>query len=46
MNHLLIQTEGGPLGIVGRIHTDLTKPALLVVSGSFPPKDFLHDLVR
>lgn len=45
MDFLLLQTSGGPLGCVGRIHTDRPRPALLAVNGSFPPKDHLHDLV-
>lgn len=44
MDHLSIQTEGGPLSIVGRVHTDRTKPSLLVVRGSFPPKDHMLEL--
>lgn len=44
MDHLSIQTEGGPLSIVGRVHMDRTKPSLLVVRGSFPPKDHMLDL--
>jgi hypothetical protein len=44
MEYLSIQTEGGPLGFVGRIHTDRIRPSLLVVRGSFPPKDHMLDL--
>ena len=45
MEHLLIQNSGGPLGFVGRLHTDQVRPSLLVVTGSFPPEGYLHDLV-
>jgi pimeloyl-ACP methyl ester carboxylesterase len=45
MEHLLIQTSGGPLGFVGRLHTDQVRPSLLVVTGSFPPDGYLHGLV-
>jgi hypothetical protein len=45
MNHLLMQTGGGPLGFVGQLHTDVARPSLLVVTGSFPPEGYLHDLV-
>jgi hypothetical protein len=46
MEHLLIQTSGGPLGFVGRLHTDQVRPSLLVVTGSFPPDGYLHGLVN
>lgn len=45
MDFLTIQTPAGPLGVVGRIHTDQTRPALLVVNGAFPPRDIHHDLI-
>jgi hypothetical protein len=45
MDFLTIQTSVGPLGFVGRIHTDQRRPSLLAVSGSFPPKGYLHDLI-
>jgi hypothetical protein len=45
MDFLTIQTSAGPLGFVGRIHTDRRRPALLAVNGSFPPKTYLHDLI-
>lgn len=45
MNHLLVQTDAGAIGFAGRIHTDRARPALLAVSGSFPPLDHMHDLI-
>jgi hypothetical protein len=45
MSHLLIQNDDGPIGFVGRIHTDRPRPALLAVGGSFPPAGHMHDLV-
>jgi hypothetical protein len=45
MEHLLFQNDGGPLGFAGRLHTDRARPALLAISGSFPPPGYLHDLV-
>jgi len=45
MDFLTLQTGAGPLGLVGRIHTDRPRPGLLAVSGSFPSKTYLHDLV-
>jgi hypothetical protein len=45
VEHLLIQSDGGPLGLVGRLHVDRPRPTLLVINGSWPPRGFLHDLV-
>jgi len=45
MDFLTLQTSAGPLGFVGRIHTDRPRPALVAVSGSFPPRTYLHDLI-
>ena len=45
MDHLVIDTASGPLGFVGRFLTDRPRPALLAVTGSFPPKDHLHELI-
>jgi len=44
MDHLIFQSAGGPLGVVGRIHPD-SRAALLIVDGAFPPPGHLHDLV-
>jgi len=45
MEFLNFSTSAGPLGVVGQVHTDRRRPCLLAVNGSFPQKDFLHDLV-
>ena len=45
MNHLLVQSDAGPIDFAGRIHTDRARPGLLVVTGSFPPIDHMHDLI-
>jgi hypothetical protein len=45
MNRLIVQTSFGPLHVVGRLHADRHRPALLTVGGAFPPDDFMHDLV-
>ena len=44
MEHLFVQTSAGSFGFIGRLHTDRRRPALLAVNGSFPAKDYLHDL--
>jgi hypothetical protein len=44
VEHLFVQTSVGPFGFIGRLHTDRRRPALLAVNGSFPQKDYLHDL--
>ena len=44
MDHISIQTPGGPLSFVGRIHTDHARPSLVAVRGSFPPPGQLLDL--
>jgi hypothetical protein len=44
MDHISIQTPGGPLSFVGRVHTDHARPSLLAVRGVFPPDDQLLDL--
>jgi hypothetical protein len=44
MDFLAVQTTIGPLAFVGRLHTGPRRPALLVVRGAFPPKEYLHDL--
>lgn len=44
MDHLSIQTAGGRLSFVGRIHTDRPRPSLLAVRGTFPPKNHMLDL--
>jgi hypothetical protein len=44
MDLVTLQTSAGPFGLVGRIHADRRRPALLAVGGSFPPKTYLHDL--
>jgi hypothetical protein len=45
MDFMTLQTRAGPMGVVGRVHTGSRRPALLVINGSFPPKEFRHDLV-
>jgi pimeloyl-ACP methyl ester carboxylesterase len=45
MDFLTIQTTAGPLGFVGRLHAGQRRPSLVAVSGSFPPKGYLHDLI-
>jgi hypothetical protein len=45
MDRLIVQTSFGPLHVVGRLHADRERPALLAIGGAFPPDDFLHDLV-
>jgi pimeloyl-ACP methyl ester carboxylesterase len=45
MNHLIISTERDRLYLVGRIHTDPTRPALVAMSGIWAPADQLHELV-
>jgi hypothetical protein len=45
MKHLLFESDDVHLGLVGRIHADRSRPALLVVNGSFPPDDLMHELV-
>jgi len=44
MDLVTLQTSAGPFGLVGRIHADRRRPALVAVGGSFPPKTYLHDL--
>ena len=46
LEFLTLQTKAGPLGVVGRVHTDRTRPALVVVNGVFPIQDHRHDLVE
>ena len=46
MGLLTIQTDGVPLSFVGRLHQDRPRPVLLAIGGAFPPKDYLHDLIR
>lgn len=46
MQYLTIQTSGGPIGLLGRILSDRTKPSLLAVRGSFPPNEQLLDLQK
>jgi hypothetical protein len=46
MEYLTLQTKAGPLGVVGRVYADRTKPALLTVNGSFPREKHRHDLVE
>lgn len=45
MNRLIVHTTFGPLPIVGRLHSGVSRPTLLVITGAFPPKDFRHELV-
>ena len=45
MNHLIISTEKDQLYVVGRIHTDPERPALLAMGGIWAPNDNLHELV-
>jgi len=45
MDHLHIRTSGGVFGFVGQLHGDRPRPALLAINGSFPQKEYLHDLV-
>jgi hypothetical protein len=45
MDFLTLQTRAGPLGFIGRLHTDRQRPALLIVNGSFPSKTHRHDLI-
>lgn len=45
MDYLLFESDDVPLGLVGRIHVDRSRPALLAVNGSFPPHDLMQDLV-
>ncbi|HEX3366200.1 hypothetical protein [Phenylobacterium sp.] len=44
VEHVFVQTSAGPFGFIGRLHTDRRRPSLLAVNGSFPQKDYLHDL--
>ena len=46
MDFLTLQTKAGPFGVVGRIYSDRSRPALLAVNGSFPKRDHRHDLVE
>jgi hypothetical protein len=46
LDFLTLQTKAGPLGAVGRVYTDRTKPALLAVNGAFPSEKHRHDLVE
>jgi hypothetical protein len=45
VNKLVIATGHGSVYVVGRIWPDPGRPALLAVSGAWPPTDFLHELV-
>ena len=46
MDSLIFQTDSCSIGLVGRIHADRARPALLIVGGSFPPKGFMHEYVE
>lgn len=45
MDHLHIRTSGGVFGFVGQLYGDRQRPLLLAVNGSFPRREYLHDLV-
>lgn len=44
MNHLIVSTTHGPLYLVGRLHTDATRPALVAMGGIWTPNDYFHEL--
>jgi pimeloyl-ACP methyl ester carboxylesterase len=46
MDFLTVQTGAGPLSVVGRVHTDPPRPALLMVDSAFAPKGPRHDLIE
>lgn len=46
MDALEIQTSAGRFALIGNLHRDRRRQALLVVTGTFPAKEDLHDLVR
>jgi hypothetical protein len=45
METVVVRTSAGVFGVVGQLHADRLRPALVAVSGSFPPKGHLHHLV-
>jgi len=45
MKHLSLPTSHGPIHVVGRLMARADNPAVVAVSGAFPPPDFLHDVV-
>ena len=45
MKYLTLQTTHGPIHFVGRIWAEDARPALVAMSGAFPPEAFLHELV-
>src|SRR4051794_403995 len=46
MDSLIFQTDSCSTGLVGRIHTDRRRPALLIVGGSFAPQGYMHEYVE
>lgn len=46
MDSLIFQTDSCSIGLVGRIHTDRRRPALLIVGGSFAPQGYMHEYVE
>lgn len=46
MNHLIVSTRHGPLYVVGRLHTDADRPALVAMGGIWTPDDYFHELVE
>lgn len=45
MKELIFETDQGGFGFVGRLHGGAPRPALLAITGAFPPEGHLHELV-
>jgi hypothetical protein len=45
VEHLIVETRDGPVYLVGRLHADLKRPALVVMSGIWAPPDLYHEIV-
>jgi hypothetical protein len=45
MQFLNFRTKSCEIALVGRVHTDRARPALLIISGSFAPSGFMHEYV-
>lgn len=45
MDAIEFQTSAGRFALVGRLRLEAGRPAVVAINGSFPNKDYLHDLV-
>jgi hypothetical protein len=45
IDQLILNTSTCMIGLVGRLRTDRSRPALLIVGGAFPPRGLMHEYV-